>query len=204
MRTGDEDWMELTQKDLLELRYWVTADMDHHKQKLSKYLEAFEVDPAAPLESVLDIGSGPLYGFLSLLEAEVKVGVDPLFEAYYQMAIADPNPGYTLFNERFENWGTGRKFQAVFCVDALDHGDMDPVIMLQRLAYFTQPGGRLYLHVHLRPRNMLNLIHDHQVKEEHITEGISKTQLQPVLYKKYEKDIDGAFCEAIVGVWQQP
>lgn len=193
----------LTQKDLLELKYWLAhADMDDHRNKIRLYCEAFGVSEL-DMESALEVGPGPLLGILPHVKASVKVGVDPLFHAYEAVGLMPPDSGFQLFNVPFETWDTGRRFDAVFCVDSLDHGEMGTEI-LQRIANLLKPGGRLYLHVHLRPEELLNLIHDHAITNADLNAGLQNAGLVEVKRESYPNDIDGKFCEAIVGIWRKP
>jgi hypothetical protein len=193
----------LTQKDLLELKYWLAyADMEDHRNKIRLYCEAFGVSDL-DVESVLEVGPGPLLGILPHIKADVKVGIDPLFHAYEAVSLMPPDSGFQLFSVPFETWDTGRRFDAAFCVDALDHGEMG-ARMIPQISKFLKPSGRLYLHVHLRPIELLNLIHDHPVTHAGVNNAIRQAGLVEVKCEIYPNDVDGKFCEALLGIWEKP
>jgi SAM-dependent methyltransferase len=189
----------MNRKDQWEMAYWTKADMAEHLRKLRLYLAVWDYQPAA---SVLDVGCGPLGGFLPMIDAAVKVGVDPLIEEYRRARIFGGDDAEAqYFSCRLEEFQTAKKFDAVLCADALDHGDLG-FHCIPKLAGFLNPGGRLYLHVHLRPKALLNVGHDHQLKEDDLDKNLEN--LVEVKRKIYPQDVDGEFCAALVGVWQSP
>ena len=194
----------LSQKDLLELKFWYSADMEYQLNKMKLYLEALDVPEQTKFKSVLEIGCGPHLGILPLVDSEVKVAVDPLLDAYYATSLLDfkQHPEIILFSKPFEDWDTAYKYEAIFCLDALDHGEMG-FQLLPKIINLLAPGGRFYLHVHFRPKDYINLIHDHQLTEQQLDDTLSSLNLIEVKRKIYENDIDGQFCQALVGIWEK-
>lgn len=196
-----------THKDLLEFLWWKTPNEENSEaargNKMLQYLEAFGLTLATYFPRALEIGTGPKLGMLSIINADMKVGVDPLYDAYLADGLMVRDHGMALFSEPFEDWGTAEKFEAIFCIDALDHGDLG-FQYIPRMVHYLTPGGRLYLHAHLRPIDLLNLIHDHQLHEEDLNTELALTALKEIKRVVYENDIDGKFCKTIVGVWEKP
>lgn len=191
----------MNQKDLLELKYWLTGDVAKERAMQPRYLEAFGF--SGPVESVLEIGTGPFFGMLPLIESPRKVGVDPLYQAYYDTSILDDQPAIERVGEPFESWHTDERFDGILSANALDHGEMG-FDLVPKIAGLLKPGGRLYLHVHLRPAELLNLIHDHCLTVEDLDRNLEGLGLVELKRDFFEHDIDGEFCSSLVGVWQRP
>lgn len=190
----------MTEKDRLELLFWTRIDPAMHLAKYELYMAEWGYEDA---DSVFEIGVGPYSGFLPYIKASRKVGLDPLIEAYRDAGIFRECTDVEYVCKYFENFDTVEKFDAVLCADTLDHGDLD-FHVVPRIASFLKPGGKFYLHVHLRPKNKLNLIHDHSLKAEKLNEALQKTALVEDKRVILPNDIDGKFCEALVGVWHLP
>lgn len=195
----------LSQKDLLELKFWYTADMEYQLNKMKEYLKVFGVTDETHFTDVLEIGCGPHLGLLPFLNSKIKVGIDPLIDAYQATGLLDREvaKNYSLFSVRYEDWDTAHKYNAIFCADALDHGEMG-FQLVPKIAGMLASKGRFYLHVHLRPKDYINLIHDHQLTQEQLDIQLSSLNLIEVERKLYENDIDGQFCQALVGIWEKP
>lgn len=204
-------WLAL--KDGLELNYWRQADLAGHRAKLAVYLWAF--GHYKQPRSVLEIGPGPLGGVLSLigrphsddpnpLPPMRRVGVDPLADEYREAGLAPDDPSITMIAAHFEKWITAEKFDAIFSMDALDHGEMG-FHLIPKIAGLLNPGGRFYLHVHLRTPEGLNESHDHALTLEQLFAALSGTDLVELRRDIYPEDVTGTFhCNALVGVWEKP
>jgi hypothetical protein len=73
--------------------------------------------------------------------------------------------GYTdieYMDVEFEKEKWEPEFDAVFCKNALDHGDMDFSTMIV-IASALKPGGKFYLMVNMRIESELNPCHDHSL-----------------------------------------
>jgi SAM-dependent methyltransferase len=197
----------MTQKDELELAYWQQANIEEHRAKLALYLWAFG-EFRYP-DRVLEIGCGPLGGFLPLLSrATIRLGVDPLVNEYRRAGLLQDDDGIAYVAARFEEWATAKRikvlelFDAIFSADSLDHGEMS-FYLIPRIAELLAPGGRFYLHVHLRPGDLINLIHDHSLTIAQLDAALARTDLVELRRDIYPSDVDGGFCEAVVGVWEK-
>jgi SAM-dependent methyltransferase len=203
----------LTRKDEMELHYWkVTENREYHRAKMALYLWAFGFFRYP--KRVLEIGCGPFGGFLPLLDrAALRVGVDPLVGEYRRAGLLTDAEGITYVADHFETWSSsgrpgsaGVLFDAIFAADALDHGEMG-FETIPRLAEILAPGGRLYVHVNLRPADRLNAIHDHSLTVAQLDAALDRAYAGPRLTELrreiFPEDIDGTFCESLVGVWER-
>ncbi len=194
----------MKQKDLLELKFWITCNMAEERAKQPLYLEAFEFPGLGYGSSVLEIGTGPHWGVLPLLEeAGRKVGVDPLYVEYWKLGILDAWGDIIRIEEPFELWDTTETFDVIVSANSLDHGDMG-FHLLPKISRLLNPGGKFYLHVHLRPAALLNLIHDHALTVEQLDRNLSFTNLIPERRTMLECDVNGWECPTLVGIWQKP
>lgn len=194
--------ISLTQKDLLELKYWLTANMQAERAIISRYLELLRVPTEQPGATILEIGTGPHWGLLPFIQADRKFGIDPLYPAYYAAGILDDRNGIFQIDEPFEKWDTNETFDTIVTTNALDHGEMGFYLM-PKLARLLKPGGRLFLHVQLRPETELNLIHDHALTVEQLDRHLGYTDLIQERRQILSRDLDGTF-PALVGVWRKP
>lgn len=212
------------QKDLLELKYWIRAELmpresieygsahpdskEHQKQMQKEYLTAFDL-VLDPSNSVLEIGCGPYWGMLTDAEcraASLCVAVDPLIEAFNQLGLLENEERGDIryYSVPFEQWDTDLTFDAILCANALDHGEMG-FHLLPKIARLLKPGGRFYLHVHLRPQELLNLVHDHSLTVESLDKHLSYTPLVEVRRTITPQDpIAGFDCPTLIGIWEKP
>lgn len=202
---------QLTHKQLLELKFWLTDNVEAERAKLHDYLQWFGFGILSggkrvpEFDQILEIGTGPLWGLLPYLRAKRKFGVDPLYPAYYALGdVLEDRNGILQIDEPFEHWDTNETFDAIFTVNALDHGEMG-FYLLPKIWRMLRPGGLFYMHAHLRPKDLLNLVHDHALTEEQFDKHLSYTDLIEVKRAVLEKDIDGRFdSPALVGIWRKP
>jgi trans-aconitate methyltransferase len=155
-------------------------------------------------DSVLEIGTGPLGGFLPFVKAKRRVGVDPCYGLYQESGVLRLYPGVQYITEHFESWATNETFDLIFSSDSLDHGEMG-FNLIPRIAEKLNPGGRFYLHVNLRTSDRLNQVHDHCLTVEDLDRALAHTGLIELRRDFYESDIDGSFAvNTLVGVWEKP
>lgn len=197
----------LTHKDLLELKFWLMCDMEEERNKNKQYIDLFGIT-STPWKfgkqvSVLEIGTGPNWGLLPYISADRKVAVDPLINTYEALGILEERNGTHFYSEPFEKWDTNDKFNAVLCANALDHGEMGFHLM-PKLSALLKSGGYLLLHVQLRPKELLNLIHDHSLTIEQLDRNLAFTDLVEVKREIIDPDFAPPFCPAVVGVWRKP
>jgi SAM-dependent methyltransferase len=214
--------MTLSQKDLLELKYWIRAEVldpsDFHpdfddpyrdgrrqqRAMQNEYLEAFEV-VTDETDTILEIGTGPYWGMLPHIEASLRVAVDPLIEAFDQLGILEERGDIQYYSQPFEQWDPGElTFDAILCANALDHGEMG-FHLFPKIARLLNPGGGFYLYVHLRPPELLNLLHDHSLTKASLDKHLSYTDLKEVRREiRPRDDIAGWDCPTLIGIWQKP
>ena len=195
----------LTQKDILELKYWLSCDLEEERQKNLRYVSGPVGTVRVTTNSqILEIGTGPLWGVLPHYpEARRSVAIDPLIDVYYAAGILAERGDIQYFSEDFITWDTNDKFDAIFCLNALDHGAMG-FHLLPKIANLLAPGGKLALHVHLRAPEQLNLIHDHCLTEEQLQRNLRNTDLIRDFYRLIDRDEEPPRCPAILGIWRKP
>lgn len=197
---------QLTHKDLLELKFWLTCDMAAEGVQLFRYLDVLKILAPVKLSvprQILEIGTGPHWGLLPFLEADLKFACDPLFPVYEATGILEERNGIRRIDEPFEFWDTDETFDVILTTNALDHGQMG-FYLLPKIWRMLKPGGRFYLHVHLRPKDLLNLIHDHSLTEEQLDKHLGFTDLIQERREVLEQDLDGFPCRTLIGVWRKP
>ncbi len=200
----------LTHKQLLELKYWAHFDKAAEYRLRDRYLSLLGFGGGEPRyiglggdKSVLEIGTGPLWGLMSRLDAGSMYAVDPLYDAYEAIGVLEDKPACVAVCEPFEHWETNLQFDHIVTTNALDHGEMGFYLVV-KMWRMLKPGGCLYVHTHLRPPDMLNLLHDHSLTEEQLDAHLACTDLAQVKRRVYDNDVDGNFCRALVGVWTKP
>jgi SAM-dependent methyltransferase len=182
-----------------ELDYWRRVKTGH-RERYEKMLDMWRYDLA---DSVLEVGTGPYDGFLPLLSTSSKrVGYDPLWPDYEGEGIAPARrPGIERVAECPT---TPSEFAAVLSMNAIDHGDSDETAVAT-MAQLLQPGGRLYLHVHLRREDQLNIGHDHCLRGELLLNRAKEAGLREVRWTVYERDpIEDCAYRTFVAVWEKP
>lgn len=197
----------LTHKQLLELSYWLTCDRHDEAGKSLRYMDQFGLPELFPHDMVnfsqLEIGTGPGWGMLNYLYASTRYAVDPLFPAYEACGILAERDGIMRVDEPFEAWDTNLTFDAILTANALDHGEMG-FHLLPKIWAMLKPGGRFYCHVHLRPPDLINLVHDHGLTEAQLDKHLSYTTLIEERRVILPHDVDGWECPTLVGVWRKP
>jgi protein-L-isoaspartate O-methyltransferase len=195
----------LTHKDLLELKFWLTCDIEQERAENLRCRSLFGLAASTidPTSSVLEIGTGPIWGLLPHIYAHRRVAVDPLIEVFKATGILEEGERGSIqyYSEAFERWDTNEKFDTIFCINALDHGEMG-FHLVPKLSALLNPGGRLFIYVHLRPPELLNLIHDHSLSEDQLDRNLKFTDLKEI---KRGFEIESVLqCRALFGVWRKP
>jgi SAM-dependent methyltransferase len=206
--------VNLSQKELLELKFWIRAELlegpdgrGAQKWMQDRYMVAFGCLEGLPVAtgSVLEIGTGPYWGMLPNIAASLRIAIDPLIDAFCQLGLLEERGDIRYYSEPFEQWDASEYlFDAVLCANALDHGEMG-FHLLPKIARILKPGGCFYLYVHLRPPELLNLLHDHALTVEALDRHLSYTPLVEVRREIRERDeIAGWNCPTLIGIWQKP
>lgn len=184
-----------------ELDHWRNTPPGR-EERIYKSLLAFWGIPLAWKGLILEVGAGPLDGFLPHLDAPRKVSLDPLHDEFWRHNLLKHDPYISHVSKYLEDWETEDRFDLVICANTLDHGDMT-FEALRKIAELMQPEGELCLHVHLRRPDQLNVGHDHFmpvsdfyriVNEVGLVEESATIFKEDPWYKKYA---------ALVGVWRK-
>lgn len=154
------------------------------------------------LGNVLELGCGPLCGFLPHLVADKKVGVDPMLGEYRKRGLLLFDKGITLLEGSMESFSLEEKFDVVLCANAIDHGSSN-FDSIQNIAKTMKKGSLFCLHVHLRRPEQLNRGHTHQMRLEDLDSVVKKCGLKPKFVKFFERCpyTDGAY-KTLIGVWE--
>lgn len=196
----------LTHKQLLELKYWFSCDMLKERQQLDRCFPALGLP--VPFEGpflghVLEIGTGPHWGLLPFLHADFRFAIDPLFPAYEATGILAERGDIRRVDECFEHWDTAETFDLIVTTNALDHGEMG-FHLLPKIWRMLKPGGSFHAHVHLRPKELLNLLHDHALTLEQLEKHLSYTDLVQEKFELMPHDFDEFPSPTLIGVWRKP
>jgi len=202
----------MTRKDEMELAYWKkitgTNYATYHEARLGYYLWQF--GNCNMPKSVLEIGTGPFGGVLPQVGAAAPyipmrlLGIDPLYSAYEKAGLLKRWPGIEYLEGYFEDFQTDERFDAIFAIDSLDHGEMG-THLLPKIIGLLNPGGRLYLHLHFRPKELLNAIHDHSMTREAYDAAIDASAPVNVLMEQmFLKDVDDTWeCPTLMTVLER-
>ena len=164
-----------------ELQWWENylkgKDVEeYHIWKRNYWQGLLEIiEPVCPIEngmSVLDAGCGPAGVFMNLQQCKVDA-IDPLLDNYNNtlphFKTAD-YPYVTFFNTPMEQFATDKKYDIVFCMNAINHV-IDIKHSYQLLGKWVKPGGKLVVtidaHNHSFFKHLFRLIpgdilHPHQ------------------------------------------
>lgn len=146
-----------------ELGYWQRAGLAKGTSVYERYLELFGLRrDSLRGQSVADFGCGPFGGVLVALRGIEPYPLDVLAEEYNRALGRSPWP--ILPVRDLHTPLTDGACDAVFCTNALDHVP-EPDRAARELARIVKPGGRLYLHLHLRRADQLNKAHRYVVSE---------------------------------------
>ena len=153
----------MTRKDELEIEYWKSAISKDFSVRYKKALELFGVNSIDYMGEVMDWGCGPFFGILPYLNSNWKEAVDPLWDQYFQRFgnVLDKFGEDTLcFTIDDFSPGEDDPIDTIFTINSIDHGNSD-FSVLNTFHKLLKPGGKVYLHVHLRTPEQLNDGHDH-------------------------------------------
>jgi len=145
-----------------EMKYWKLTGIRKGTEIYQKYLDLFK--PKTKGMAILDVGCGPLGGLCSKIkDAKMLVGVDTLAEEYKRIIKAD---NILLKSCAAENIpANDNSFDIVFCTNVLDHTN-NPERAIKEMHRVLKPGGKLYLLVHLRISEQLNIGHPYVIPQE--------------------------------------
>ncbi|KAA3634840.1 MAG: class I SAM-dependent methyltransferase [Bacteroidetes bacterium] len=162
-----------------ELRWWknylrrqpVDDYLTAKKEYWLRVMQQLGVFPEAG-ETILDAGSGPA-GIFIVFDHQKVVAVDPLLDRYTdQLSHFNPEiyPNVNFISETLENFTAEKKFNYVFCLNAINHV-ADINLSLDNLFSLLAPGGKLIIssdahrHNWLKPIFKLipgDILHPHQ------------------------------------------
>jgi len=178
-------------KTQFELEWWHTAEAKRGaatRQRRIALLKLFKI--SGNMGAVLEAGTGPTGGILPALAAHRKVGLDPLYWEYAESALLQYYPDIEYVVGCIETASPTDfpvLFDNIISANALDHGESD-FKSLSNIAALLKPGGRLFLHVHLRRLGQLNAGHDHVLRLEDYEVEAASSGLREEWRELYETD----------------
>lgn len=139
-----------------EIRYWREKGLGLGTGIYNRYLKAFRLDRSNLAErSVADFGCGPFGGIMAVVEVGEAFPIDVLAGQYNEWERA-AHRIYAFDGDRTEI--AEGACDIVFSTNALDHTP-DPQPSIDEINRILRPGGRFFLHVHLRHPHELNKAH---------------------------------------------
>jgi SAM-dependent methyltransferase len=139
-----------------EIKYWRKAGIDKGCGVYGAYLKKFSVDPASLRDKVVaDFGCGPLGGMLSVLDVQQGYPIDILADEYNEWGKSKFK--IYKFDGKCTNLQPGI-VDVFFCCNAIDH-TWYPKHIIREIQRVLKKGGLLFLHVHLREKEALNVPH---------------------------------------------
>lgn len=140
----ENKWHQAQQK---EMESWLETDMTYEYLMKNWELRKDDFQPIISRlnseSSIIDIGSGPVSVLHSFPTFRKMVAVDPLNDKYVGKYRRLPSIEYISAKAEKLNFQDGT-FDAVMCVNALDHMD-NYLQALQEMMRCLKPGGLLYL-----------------------------------------------------------
>lgn len=192
-------------KDSWERTFWNGEDgkFAHYVDAYRRCLDEFGLDGTEfKNEKIGEIGTGPFSGFLPFFKANTKVSIDPLNQTYKDDGILVEYKDIEYFSDEFEKY-KGKGFNALFCKNALDHGDMS-FATLKEIAAALADGGKFYLIVNLRIEAELNACHDHALTIEDCRKYASENKLTIIKEDIWPTDkIHGDVYRTLCAVFQK-
>ena len=148
-------------------------------------------------ENVLDAGCGPA-GIFTILKDQKVDAVDPLLDQYEEKLGHFQKLDYpyvSFFSEPFEAFQSDKKYDKVFCLNAINHVD-DLQFCFEKLVKLTKSGGQLVVSIDAHNYQLFksvfrllpgDILHPHQYdlkeyKKMLIDQGVQISNV--VLYKK--------------------
>lgn len=152
----------------LEIRWWkkylTGKDKETYYQWKRNYWYSMLVELAPFLPElknsvIADIGCGPA-GIFTVLEANHVDAVDPLLNSYKEnISIFSPSDyeWVTFVNQDLENWSPDKKYDVIFCLNAINH--VENIYVAYRNLYAAlKPGGILVISTDAHRWNMLKWV----------------------------------------------
>jgi 2-polyprenyl-6-hydroxyphenyl methylase/3-demethylubiquinone-9 3-methyltransferase len=99
-------------------------------------------------EKVLDAGCGPA-GIFTILDNQQVDAVDPLLNQYDEKLDhfqKDNYPNVSFFSESLEDFQSTKKYDKVFCLNAINHV-ADLAVCFEKLVQLTRSGGQLIVSI---------------------------------------------------------
>ena len=176
----------IEEKRKFEMEWWNTSG-SKTEDVYKKQFDFFCDDHLRNSDSVLEIGSGPFYGLVKLLDASYREVVDPLFNEYVKLPYFKKDENIKINSCQIENFDTRRKFDSIIAINVLDHEDLNWSI-LNKLVGLLDFCGRMYISVHLRNKNQLNVGHDHAIDVGEFPKKLEELNLTVINFNIHDRD----------------
>lgn len=151
---------------LLEIRWWrnylkdkeTTDYLAAKKAYWQRVLQKLQIE-LQPGERILDAGCGPAGIFMILKEKEVDA-VDPLLDEYEQNLPHFKKANYPFvqfYNQPLEKFQIQKKYDTVFCLNAINHV-ADLPLCLNKIVEATAQNGQLIVSIDVHKSKLLKAI----------------------------------------------
>lgn len=172
-------------KTALELEYWKSVKKIDFSVRYKKLLNIWGI--SKDLGEVLEIGTGPRGGVLPFVKGKKKLGLDPLYIEFKTNDLLTKFPDIKYQVGCIENITLKDTFDTILTSDSLDHGKSN-FRSFGKITTLLKPGGRLFLHVHLRKPEQLNQGHDHALTLKQYYTNATANDLKELWQHIYETD----------------
>jgi cyclopropane fatty-acyl-phospholipid synthase-like methyltransferase len=187
------------EKEAFEVEYWLACDKQSYVRDVyPKMIQLFGLDKVG---SILEVGTGPLGGILPYVSSPRKVGLDPAYVRYKEEGLLVEFDDIQYVLGFAESTHPDEKFDTIVAINSLDHGDSS-FDSIDNLSSMLEPGGKMFLHVHLRQPHELNIGHDHALKEADFFAAVKRNHLKILRCDIFETDPLDEKYKTLVAVLQ--
>ena len=160
------------------------------------FLQQISISPKTD-DEILDAGCGPA-GIFTILKTQKVDAIDPLLNQYAEKLShfkSENYPNVSFFSESLEDFQTQKKYDKVFCLNAINHV-ADLQLCFQKLVKLTKSSGKLIVSIDAHNYQLFkhifrlipgDILHPHQydLKEyKRMLEDLDVQITNVVLYKK--------------------
>lgn len=192
-----------------ELAHWKLQlkEIGSPKLKLLKFSTQEEVQKSledyCKGKTVVDIGSGPLGGLLTILNYRLGVSIDPLAKRYEKIGwVKERSPNHIYIEASVEDIPLLDNFADCVCTkNALDHGQ-NTIKAMQEMVRILKTGGRLYINVDFRSPSQRVKGHRICLNEDFFHDEVEKYSLK-IIHEHIEILKEKGKIPTYIGIFQK-
>lgn len=170
----------------------INGYLEYLQQNARQILKFYELNPSFDGLKILEIGSG-FCGIVSVVDAELKVAVDPVL-IYFPHMIGQRYDAVYLPVKAEELTDTTVLYDIVFCSNTLNHVDK-PKVVLGNIYELMKTKGSLYLDIHFQ---RMSHVHPHTFNRSKI---VSLVERYFSIVQEFESSTQELFGEGNCQVW---